>query len=353
MKKEAQSFPVPKSRQNRVQPAAPATQPTAPPAQSGAGQANRQAPGPASAAQPAAASADASAVREMQQAIYEFGQTAMGIDAFKMGQSGQQQAASGDFLGGHDPFSSFMFTNYLDTVKDKAGKAMVAVDGLGQKIRQQTSTDRHDIGNLRNWIDTIKHIGSPSNGGEYKADGQWGPRTNNGLQAIADFSQMMFGFAKDMGVDLGEFPADGIEKFRAAIPQVNGKGQVQGISSQLAKTLTSYIKTLTGIVSSFKQKIMESGNWKDYISQDKPLFESAKKLVGQDLTDYVLNDKNLVPLAPAAQQAGYSNLTLTDLSDSNHFSAYLKRMNIDADTPEKFQQAVQAIKSFLDKGATL
>ncbi len=349
MKKLAQNFPVPKSRQNRLEQPKP-VQPTAP----AAGQPNRQAPAQP-AAQPTARPTPAAsgAVKEMQQAMYEFGQTAMGIDAFKMGQSGQQQAGTGDYLGGHDPFSSFMFSNYLDTVKDKAGKAYVAVDGLGQKVRQQTSTDRHDIGNLRNWVDTIKHIGSPSSGGEYKADGAWGSRTNNGLKAIVDFSQMMFGFAKDMGVNLGEFPADGLQKFRQLIPAENEKHQVQGISDQLAQTMTSYIKTLTSLIASFKEKIMENSSWKDYISQDKPLFNAAKKLEGQDLTDYVLNDKNFVPLSQAAQQAGYSNLTLADLQDSSHFAAYLKRMNIDAETPEKFQQAVQAVKSFLDKGATL
>lgn len=303
--------------------------------------------------------ADFAAVIEMQKAILEFGHVAAGTDAFKMSPTGtgKQDNTTGEYLGGHDPFSSFLFSNYLDVSKDKPGKGFMAIENLNQKMRMDTAKDRPEVNNLRNWVETIMHVGSPTKGGEYKPDGVWGPRTNNALKAIADFSEMMFRFAKDMDIGLDEFPTKGLEEFRAKIPNVSDTGALSGNNGATAKVLTSYIKTLTGVISSFKTKIMESNSWKDYLSQDKALLKgNSSPLNKQEKVTLQLHGQLPLNLGDEGEVSGFKGLTLNDLSTKEKFVAYLKKMNVPAERPEEVAKAINLVRSYLqknDKGAVL
>jgi hypothetical protein len=297
----------------------------------------------------------------MQEAILNFGHTAAGTDAFKMAPqgTGAQQAPSGEYLGGHDAFSSFLFNNYLDVSKNKPGQGFVSTENLGQKTRMDTAKNRPDVGNLRNWVETIMHVGSPSKGGEYKPDGVWGLRTNNGLKAIADFSEMMFSFAKDMEIPLDEFSVKGIEEFRGKIPSVNDSGKLEGNNSTLAKIMTSYVKALTGIVSGFKTKIMESPSWKNYLSQDKPLLTGeGVPLDKQENTIIQLHGQTPLNLGIDDDEArgalaGYTKLSLNDLSNKEKFVNFLKSNNIPSESPQDIQSAINLIRQRLQKNEVL
>lgn len=291
------------------------------------------------------------AVKEMQQAIINFGKTAAGMDALKLSPqgTGTQETSTGEYLGGHDPFSSFLFSNYLNIGNEnKSGQGYVATENLNQKTRQDTAQNRNELSNLRNWIETIMHVGSPLKGGEYQVDGIWGVRTNNGLKAIADFSKMMFNFASDMQINLDEFPTNGIDNFISKIPNLNKNGTVEGITENLAKELTSYINTLSNIVSKFKSKIVENPSWKEYLSQDKPLLKgNTSNLTRDDKSTAVLHGKFQLNLSDEGVNSEFNGISLNDLSSKEKFINFLKGKNISTENSNEIQQAITKLRQYL------
>jgi len=298
------------------------------------------------------APADFAAVAEMQKSILNFGQVAAGTDAFKSKPTGTgtQQSNTAGYLGGHDAVNSFIFDHYTN---DAGSKAYVKTDGLSTKERQ-SSLNQNEIKSMRNLVETLQIIGSHRNG-EYKADGIWGPRTNNAIKAISEFMSMIGSFALDMGA--GEESPGFIKKFiadfRAKIPQDDDKLSTLPNKAKLAQQLSANIKAMTEMVAKFNQRVMENPSWASYISQDKPLLGSVRKPLN-DVEKTVITNNGKMPLSlnldddeARGPLAGYAKLTLNDLQTIDSFNSFLKANNIANNTPEELGSAIKFIRERL------
>lgn len=283
-----------------------------------------------------------SSIIEMQEAIITFGNAAASIDAFKMapqGTTGAENKQTGEYLGGHDAVSQFLFSNYMEPGKDKAGQSFVSTEGLNTKTRMDTANSKQDLNSLRAWVNTIQIIGRND---QKKPDGLWGARTNNALKAIVDFSDMFLKFSQDMGVQVKSADSKDVQDLRSKIPSITVGQTYQ--NGSVAKTITPVIVKLTTAVNEFKSSIMENATWKDYLSQTKPLLTAPKKqteLSGTDQATLKLYDS--VPF----NLGQFKAITLNDLSSVDKFISYLKKNKLELSSSKDLIDLVGKLKGGL------
>ena len=219
---------------------------------------------------------------------------------------------------GRSPLSVFLLNRYIKPT-DTAAAGSLTKD-LSANEHSTSNTDLKEAQNLQNLILTTARIGTPNGTGhhdkkEEQPDGDWGPRTNQSLNNIAAIIQGVVGFAKDMGIDLGQ---NYVEKFKDLIP-VDLK-QVQDKSKQ-AEQLTQFIKYFTDQAAAFKDKIMDNKQFAGLMSGTEPLFETS---VETSLTKDEEEEKNTRFGIPG------TGLVSTDLSDKEAFKNWLERNKMPA-----------------------
>lgn len=307
------------------------------------------------------------AVKEMQKAILEFAAVASSTDItqFPGNSTGKEEGnqtynvnvkdpngyatdlpeTHKEYLGGSDPFGSFLVNTYLGK-SDPVGKQYVTTDVAGNSNRDKASIS--DV-NLRGIIETIKHIGTP--GSEKEADGIWQTRTNNALKNIYALGHAMFGFANDLKVTLQGYTESQLEDFKNFIPAKYTDLPKDKIA-QTAADITQHLHALTEAFKSFQQTVLENKGFRSLIDQKKP-FASYPKNNQKDSIS-LLSDKEKQVYTPntftAIPNLKLQNIdvTLHDLSTKEAFNDLMKRMGKDPNNVEQVKATLKQIQAKLN-----
>lgn len=293
-------------------------------------------------------------VKEMQTAILEFANAASSSDVTNMkgNQTGKEQSGK-EYLGGSDPFGSFLAQNYLND-SDPVGKQYVNVDVAGNNNRDKASIE--DTG-LRGIIDSIKRIGTPGAMGEKSVDGVWQTRTNNALKNIYALGYAMLHLANDMGLALPGLDDNKLSELKKLIPE-NYTNVSQNEMGARAKALTAQIKDLTLVFGSFKKFVIDNKQYRSYIDQKKSFVQYKKKQDtknGRDVLDE--NDKKImgpegmkpIPDVKLSNVKDEKNnwVSLADLNNMNSFSRMMQRIGRDPKSPEQVKQTLTEVSAAL------
>lgn len=277
-------------------------------------------------------------VKEMQQAILNFGATLAAHPVMSMQQSGTQErpgAQGTDYLGGTTPFGSFLVHQYVNNA-DVVGQQFINV-GLPEPQRTGSAMPNVD---LKGIINTISYIGTP--GHEQEADGIWQNRTNNALKEIYAVGKAMMQFAKDMRFNVGGFSDSDLEAFRKLIPV--SYTTLKGAAGNIAKQITPFINKLTALYKTFESTILEHPEFKALINQDKPFMDHSQITQAQLSKDEdAFYQANKDAVIPGANING-KPVRLMDIVNMTAFKAFLKDANVDTSKLSEIQKYVNELK---------
>lgn len=282
------------------------------------------------------------AVKEMQQAILNFGSVLSAHPIMSMQPSGTQErgrvSGAQEYLGGTDPFGNFLVSQYVNNAK-VVGNQFVNID-MPEPLRTSTATPNV---NLKSIIGTLSRIGSP--GAERKVDGVWQTRTNNALKQIYSIGSALLHFAKDTGVDIAGFTMDNLEAFKNLIPE--SYTDLGADISRRAMQLTKFINALTVLYKKFEAAILERPEFKAIISQDKPLADhSGRKVEELNKDEQTLYNQNKDAVIPGANING-KPVRLMDVANIEAFKKFLQSANVDISHPDAVLKNISLVKNLL------
>lgn len=281
-----------------------------------------------------------SSIKELQQAIIEFANVASASDVTSMkgNQEGQEQGASGEYLGGSDPFGNFLAQH----VKSAPGSADQYVN-TDLDSKQRGKTEIEDT-NLRGIINDIKTIGSP--GKDKAPDGIWKQRTQHALQQILKLMMTIKNMATTMNI-----PIEGLDKtvdsFAKNVPE-----SYTSISDmdkgKLAPTLTAELKELSSLFSAFRTHVLSDKDLSPYINQKKS-FVSYQKGAQDGRSTLNEDEKKIftgnVPI-PEVQLAK-SSVSLYDLDNMTNFSRLMQRSGRNPKDPAQVKNTLAELSRAL------
>lgn len=194
------------------------------------------------------------AIREMQQAMQEFAQSASPPPP-KMGQAPADP---------NKPFNDFMAEQYLAT-SDLHGTEFSTVP-TDIKRDQKKPTD---IMEMQVVLDSLRRIGSQTS--ELKADSLWDWRTNNALKNIYAFADALIRITKDFGkTNAKSFNDADLAKMKESIPVDKNPHLSNQDKIARAKILTPLISKLTDFYQYYVKAIATHPGYARFINGDVP-----------------------------------------------------------------------------------
>ena len=284
------------------------------------------------------------AVKQMQQAILNFSKA---LAASPLGkQTGPQETASGQYLGGTDPFGSFLVQHYMHNAT-QPGKQVLTQTDMKMPQREQTASPQNLF---RGVVNTIAMMGTPAAAGaprtETKPDGIWGWRTQNALLSIYEVCRSIVSFMGDLKVKANVNVEKEFENFTNTIqealmaPHTANQGQKRyavGKEVELSAKLTKDIKFFTELAQQFKQLVLENKEYRGYIDQTKSFGKYETTESGLTKEEQEILQRNLDTVIP-----GLEPLMFKDIATPEGFKAYLQRTHIDPGS----QQAHQILDAY-------
>lgn len=282
------------------------------------------------------------AVKQMQEAILNFGKVLAAHPVMSMKDDGQQvrQRKEGeDYLGGSAPFGNFLTNEYVNNA-EVVGKQFVNID-LQEPLRSGTA---HPNVNLKGVINTISRVGTP--GTEHKVDGVWQTRTNNALKQIYAVVASLIHFAKDMDINIAGVTEKDVEEFRNNIPVSYLNLKNENVAEK-ATFLTKYINMFTRLYQVFEKSVLENSEMKSLINQDKSFVDhsnlSKTSLVPEEQQFYDNHKDTIIPGVAINNQS----VRLMDIVSDTAFKKFLQSAHVDISKPEEVQKNLQMIKAHL------
>lgn len=284
------------------------------------------------------------AVKKLQEAILEFANVASSSDVTSMqgNQSGKQQSASGEYLGGSDPFGDFV----AEHVKGEPGRGEQYVNtDVASPDRQRMGIE--DTG-LRGIIDTIKRIGTPGN--EKGVDGIWKMRTNNALHQISQLMSTIRDLAKSMSV-----PIQGIDSLLKNLKDLvpnNYTDVRENEKGIIASTLADLVKEATSMFSEFRNAVLNNKHLRQYIDQKKSFVQykqgpqNGRDTLTEEEKKVFTGAKPVPGLQLAKQQ-----ISLYDLDNMNNFSQLMQRIGRNPKDKTQVQNTLTELSKALGDNA--
>lgn len=286
------------------------------------------------------------AVKQMQQAILNFGAALSTHPVMSMKDQGAKERSrttgEKDYLGGTDPFGKFLTNQYINNPGVVGGKQFINID-LGEPARSGTAIPNV---NLKGVINTIMRVGTP--GAEHKVDGIWQTRTNNALKQIYAVAASLFQFAKDVNIKISGFTEEQLNNFKKLIPE--SYTQINTDKAELAQELTKYIVAFTDLYKKFENAVLENAALKEMITQDKPVSDHSKnyktELSADENSFYEANKDAVIPGAVINGKP----VKLMDVANMTAFTKFLQSVNMDTSKPDVVKKQLSLIKDLVETG---
>lgn len=176
----------------------------------------------------------------------------------------QQMAAPGREAGeasGRNAFADFITENYLS--KSDVPGVEFDPDPSKQQMNQKQPTDPSKMDVV---MDTMRRVGNPQ-GGEFKDDGKWGPRTNAAIHNAYAFAFAMLKLAKDFHAPT-TYSDNELEQFKPLIPENYYSINITE-KLRLAPEITKQVKDIRQMYREIKRHVLEKPANRAYIEGDR------------------------------------------------------------------------------------
>ena len=212
-------------------------------------------------------------IKEMQQAIIDFGNVVSEHDFASLTPGPtQQDDKQGHNLDGHNSFGNFLVNRYISQSMPEGKQFQNVKEKV--PVRMEAATPDKSI---RAIIATIKRIGQYSD--EKKPDGNWGPRTNNALKQILGFGKALYllkadmSSSKELDVLSRDFTPSVLESL---IPNKDTDISLDEKNSR-APNIVEQIKKIKNLYLDFEKNTLNNDKYKDIIAQNKPFVSINKQ----------------------------------------------------------------------------
>lgn len=230
-----------------------------------------------------------------------------------------RRTEDGEYLTGSNPFMNFLVSSYMNKA-NPVGKQFVNVE---EKMPTRIDTAKEND-NFKGVLKTIQQLGSFGAGKEQKADGIWGPRTNNALKQIYSLAYALIELQNDMGITNQSYSNADLTELYSNIPSDSEKINInQKVKN--ANIITNNLNKFKEFYASFREKILNNSNYAAQISQTKPLLTTAPKKELQVDKNSLEQHKD-TPVE-AIVNGNKLNITPNNLVNLNSFKQFLQQNN--------------------------
>lgn len=197
--------------------------------------------------------------------------------AFRTPADAVKQKAEDHTLEGKSSFNDFMAENFIGelpkNLKGVEWNKHEAVneykDPAGQKNKPKGATDIYEMDVV---LDTMKRIGVANS--EFKADGNWGWRTNNALKNMFGYSYALLQLEGELGLTNNIYTASDLRTFYNSLPT---SAQVKDTKILLsneekknrAKIITELLEKITNLYTKFRTDVLTDPNKRGFIDNDR------------------------------------------------------------------------------------
>lgn len=170
-------------------------------------------------------------------------------------------------------------------------------------------------------MDTMRRIGNPTQkGGEFVADGKWGPRTNAAIHNAYSFAYGLLKMAKDFGITPQSYNEEQLAKFKTLFPE-EGEELPLHAKAESAPLVTENVKNIHRLYNEIRQKILEKPEYQTFIEGDTPF------------ATYEKSGAKLTPQQTQAVNAAFANklqiynkpISINDLLTADAFKAWVQK----------------------------
>lgn len=236
----------------------------------------------------------AGSVIRMQTNIIAFRRNAQKSDMFSLSpeERGNNERKTTNYQGqleGYKPVGKFMVDHFMNN--KEYGNQYLPVD-MGSPQRNTMGVGASKLDSLPAIVDSIGRVGSPGSPGsgtsEFKADGIWGPRTNNALKLICNVVTTMYLFSKSVRFEITTINDGLLSEFKSFIPEVSPYESKESVLEQQTKANiinSKFLEPALKFLEEFNANIESKKDIKETISQSKPfltLTKSTEKLGDSD-----------------------------------------------------------------------
>lgn len=171
---------------------------------------------------------------------------------------------------GRGSFGDFITKHYLRT-SDVPGTEFDP-DPSKQKMEQKKPSDPTRLSVV---MDTMERIGNPK-GGEFAADGVWGPRTNAALRNAYALAFGLLKLASDFKLPLTAYNGENLVAFKNMLPEDHTSLDAEQ-KAEVAPELSKHLKAIQRMYQEIKDGILEKPAYRAFIEADKPFVTYQKK----------------------------------------------------------------------------
>lgn len=271
------------------------------------------------------------AVMDMQQALIDLAKTI----------SSHTFASMTPTSYGHNAFNNYLLNNFIQ--KDLTFTHLETKEPLLQPLRKQVSeTPALDIRSLINAISFVGK-GSGERGIERKPDGLFGARTATALINALRFASGIINFNKTMGLESKSFTDADLAQFQSLSFSKLG---------DIVKA-TQFIKKIEGLYKEFEQNVLENPQFKDLISQEKPLLSIGKNQISkQDFTNAQQHQNAIVENVRLESGGKPEQPRIKHLMSLKNFKEFLAVLGQDT-SPANIKKVLENMKQQLSATQTV
>lgn len=280
---------------------------------------------------------------DMQRAIIGLAKdVAAQIDVSKVNspKEDEKRAASG-----RDAFGVFLTKNYMRNTHVQG----VQFDPDPKKVEMDSKNPQAPT-RMSVVMDTMSRIGGPlnKNGGEFTADGKWGPRTNAAVRNVYAFAAGLFDFIKD----INRFSPRKItpSSYREAdlqqlgnIAQTDPNAVSQEEKVKFAPAVAAHVRAIQNMYHEIKTDVLEHPAFMQYIQEDDTFTQGPQK--GTTLTPDQLKSlgdryKEGFPI-PLSTGGNMGRIFIEDLSSLDKVQEWIKKFPGTNLTPAEIVKYIQ------------
>lgn len=249
-----------------------------------------------------------------------------------------------DTLQGADPFMNFLVNNYMNSAK-LSGQQVINVDNRNPaKLNTAKLND-----NFKGVLQSITTIGS--SGAEQRPDGNWGPKTNNGLKQIYALAYALMKVQHDMDMEVPSYTDADLNELYSNIPQdinININEKIKR-----ASIINKNLKKFEAVYDNFRDKVLNDPNYSAHITQNKPLITAKKEIKNTnslneyDQRSYIQQQKSPLDVTLNGKPVRIAPINLYNM---NNFKKYLSyQADAKVITPEELNAINKGDQATLNK----
>lgn len=254
------------------------------------------------------------AVKEMQQAMQELARAVMSDTTINISNPAT--------INSKKAFNNFISEQYAGSLED---------DKKGTEWKSSNPSTKNDVSELNDVMSSLHHISM--GGTEFKPDGIWGPKTDNGLRNILGFAYSLLQLEGDFGLPNNIYSLKQWQDFQNALSGYKIDNNKVLLSpdekKEKAERITKHLQNIIKLYNSFKQQVISRPEYRPIIEGNRAFDKYTtpqKNTLTPNEIKAIQNPLAVVPnvkYQPPDHKKFFTSIPLSALSSKE---AYLKYM---------------------------